>query len=63
MTYTLKGKMYEIKSSTYPSDFKIIKRISTNEIFGSLIYISSIIDNPKNYTEIDKPEELQIEEE
>lgn len=61
MTYTIKGKMYEIKSSTYPSDYKIIKRISTNEKFGILIYINSLIDTPENYTEIDKPEELTEE--
>ena len=61
MTIEVRNGLLEIKSSTYPEDIKVIRRISDGEVFGSVVYVNALNNSSDNFEEIDKPIE-EVEE-
>lgn len=55
MTIEVRNGLLEIKSSTYPEDIKVIRRISDGEVFGSVVYVNALNNSSDNFEEIDKP--------
>ena len=55
MTIEVRNGLLEIKSSTYPEDIKVIRRISDGEVFGSIVYVNALNNSSDNFEEIDKP--------
>ena len=62
MIYDIRGNLLEIKSSTYPEDIKVIKRISDGAVFGCVVYASAENNSIEDFEEIDAPENEETEE-
>ena len=60
MIYEIRNGLLEIKSSTYPEDIKVIKRLSDEQIFGCVVYVNANICHIEDFEEIDKPEEEEF---
>lgn len=62
MIYDIRGDLLEIKSSTYPENIRVIKRISDGAVFGCVVYSSAEHNSIDDFEEIDAPTGEETEE-